>query len=71
MRILFVSPFPPSKDGIGKYTQLIATALRVAGDERPVKLVVPRVDPGHPDDVIGALSGAGRPDLAALRGQDS
>ena len=65
MRILFVSPYPPSKDGIGKYTQLIMTALQAAGHE--TRVVVPRVDPGHPDDVIGALSGAGRPDLAALR----
>ena len=65
MRILFVSPFPPSKDGIGKYTQLIVTALRAAGHE--TRVVVPRGNPCHPDDVIGALSGAGRPDLSALR----
>jgi glycosyltransferase involved in cell wall biosynthesis len=65
VRILFVSPFPPAKDGIGKYTQLFMTALRAAGHE--TRVVVPRAEPGHPDDVIGALSGAGRPDLAALR----
>ena len=65
MRILLVSPFPPSKDGIGKYTQLIVTALRAAGHE--TRVVVPRADPDHPADVIGALSGAGRPGLAALR----
>lgn len=65
MRILFVSPFPPSKDGIGKYTQLVMTALRAAGHE--TRVIVPRADPSHPDDMIGALSGPGRPDLAALR----
>lgn len=65
MRILFVSPFPPSKDGIGKYTQTIMTAVRAAGHE--TRVIVPRVHPGHSDDVIGALSAAGRLDLAALR----
>jgi glycosyltransferase involved in cell wall biosynthesis len=65
MRILFVSPFPPSKDGIGTYTKLIMTAIQAAGHE--TRVVVPRVNPDHPDDVIGALSGAGRPDLAGLR----
>ena len=65
MRILLVSPFPPSKDGIGKYTQLIVTALRATGHE--TRVVVPRADPGHPDDVICALSDAGRPGLSALR----
>jgi glycosyltransferase involved in cell wall biosynthesis len=65
VRILFVSPFPPSKDGIGKYTQTIMTAVRAAGHE--TRVIVPRVHPGHSDDVIGALSAAGRLDLAALR----
>lgn len=65
MRILFVSPFPPSKDGIGKYTQTIMTALRAAGHETGV--VVPRAHPGHTDEVIGALGAPGRLDLAALR----
>jgi glycosyltransferase involved in cell wall biosynthesis len=65
LRILFVSPFPPSKDGIGKYTQTIMTAVRAAGHE--TRVIVPRVHPGHSDDVTGALSAAGRMDLAALR----
>lgn len=65
MRVLFVSPFPPSKDGIGKYAQLMISALRAAGHE--TRVIVPLLHPGHPDDVIGALSGAGRPDLGALR----
>ena len=65
MRILFVSPFPPSKDGIGKYTQLIMTAVRAAGHE--ARVIVPRVHLGHSDDVIGALDAAGRVKFAALR----
>jgi glycosyltransferase involved in cell wall biosynthesis len=65
VKILFVSPFPPSKDGIGKYTQTFMTAVRAAGHE--ARVIVPRVHPGHPDDVIGVLSAAGRMDLAALR----
>jgi glycosyltransferase involved in cell wall biosynthesis len=65
MRILFVSPFPPSKDGIGTYTKLIMTAIQAAGHE--TRVVVPRVNPDHPDDVVGALSGAEGTDLAGLR----
>jgi glycosyltransferase involved in cell wall biosynthesis len=65
VRVLFVSPFPPSRDGIGKYTQIIMTAVRGAGHE--TRVIVPRVHPGHPGDVIGALSVARQSDLAALR----
>jgi glycosyltransferase involved in cell wall biosynthesis len=65
VRILFVSPFPPSKDGIGKYTQTIMTAVRAAGHE--TRVIVPRAHPGHSDDVIGTLNAAGRLDIAALR----
>jgi glycosyltransferase involved in cell wall biosynthesis len=65
VKILFISPFPPSKDGIGKYTQAIMTAVQAAGHE--TRVIVPRVHPGHSDDVIGGLSAGGRLDLAALR----
>lgn len=65
MKILFVSPFPPSKDGIGTYTELIMTAVQAAGHE--ARVIVPRVHPGHTDPVIGALARANRPSLEALR----
>ncbi len=39
MRVLFVSPYPPARDGIGTYTLALATALRTAGHETQV--VVP------------------------------
>jgi glycosyltransferase involved in cell wall biosynthesis len=64
MRILFVSPFPPARDGIGTYTQAMMVALRAAGHE--ARVVVPRAQAGQPDDVVGAL-GPRQPDLAALR----
>jgi glycosyltransferase involved in cell wall biosynthesis len=64
MRILFVSPFPPARDGIGTYTQAMIAALRAAGHE--ARVVVPRTQPGQPGDVLGAL-GPRRPELAALR----
>jgi glycosyltransferase involved in cell wall biosynthesis len=61
MRILFVSPFPPARDGIGTYTRALMTALRSAGHE--TRVVVPRAQDGSPGDVLGALGG-GFPDLA-------
>jgi glycosyltransferase involved in cell wall biosynthesis len=65
MRILFVSPFPPSRDGIGKYTHAIMSAARAAGHD--ARVIVPRAHPGYSDDVVGVLSSANRTDLAALR----
>jgi glycosyltransferase involved in cell wall biosynthesis len=58
VRILFVSPYPPAKDGIGTYTQAMINALRALGHQAAV--VVPRPQPGKSPDVIGALNG--RPD---------
>ena len=43
MRILFVSPFPPARDGIGTYTQAMIEALRATGHE--ARVVVPRAHP--------------------------
>lgn len=64
MRILFVSPFPPARDGIGSYTQSMMAALRARGHE--TRVVVPRAQPGQPGDVLGVLR-PGHPDLDAVR----
>lgn len=61
MRILFVSPFPPARDGIGTYTQALMAALRARGHE--TRVVVPRPQEGQSSDVLGTLGG-GHPDLA-------
>ena len=64
MRIIFVGPFPPARDGIGTYSQTMITALRTAGHEALV--VLPRAQRGQSKDVIGALSWRQR-DIAMLR----
>lgn len=74
MKVLFVSPFPPAKDGIGAYTRSLVTALRDAGAD--ARVVLPRPQQGAGQDVIGALTrrrsglerlseavGAWRPDI--------
>jgi glycosyltransferase involved in cell wall biosynthesis len=53
MRILYVSPYPPARDGIGTYTQVLAAAVRDLGHETAV--LTPRPQPGSPPEVIGAL----------------
>lgn len=52
MRVLFVSPFPPARDGIGTYTQALMSALDAQGHETAV--VVPRQQDG---DALGHLGG--------------
>jgi glycosyltransferase involved in cell wall biosynthesis len=52
MRVLYISPYPPARDGIGDYTQFLATAIRDRGCD--VRVVVPRADPGAPPEVLGA-----------------
>ena len=54
MKVLFVSPFPPAKDGIGAYTQSLVTALRDAGADARVVLPRPHTDAGP--HVVGSLS---------------
>jgi glycosyltransferase involved in cell wall biosynthesis len=39
MRVVFVSPFPPARDGIGTYTQAMMAALQARGHE--ARVVVP------------------------------
>lgn len=64
MRVVFVSPFPPARDGIGTYTQAMMAALRARGHE--ARVVVPRAREDDSREVIGAL-GAGSGQLASLR----
>jgi glycosyltransferase involved in cell wall biosynthesis len=59
VRILFVSPYPPAKDGIGVYTRVLAGELRAAGHE--IAVAVPRALAGAPPEVVGHLG-----DLPAL-----
>lgn len=63
MKILYVSPYPPAKDGIGTYTHLLGGAMRAAGHQVAVAAV--RSHPDAPPEVIGALGGYGAPE--ALR----
>ena len=64
MRVLYVSPFPPIRDGIGTYTKLILEALREQGLQ--ARVIVPREESlGGPDAL--ALLRPGRRELAALR----
>jgi glycosyltransferase involved in cell wall biosynthesis len=53
MRILFVGPYPPERDGIGDYTAALGRALLERGHE--VGVVAARGAPGAPPEVIGAL----------------
>ena len=64
MRILYVSPYPPARDGIGTYTHVLASAAISAGHQ--ARIVTPRAMPDAPAEVIGAL-GVRRADLLALR----
>ncbi|MCD0450132.1 glycosyltransferase [Actinocorallia sp. API 0066] len=59
MRVLFVSPYPPAKDGIGTYTRVVGGSLTAAGHTFAV--AVPRPLEGAPPEVIGHLG-----DLDAL-----
>lgn len=53
MRVLYVSPYPPTQDGIGNYTYTLASAIRNAGND--VAVVVPRRLSEAPPEVVGAL----------------
>ncbi|SPL94289.1 unnamed protein product [[Actinomadura] parvosata subsp. kistnae] len=68
MRILYVSPYPPARDGIGTYTHVLARAVREHGHE--VAVVAARSHPGAPEEVVGALDdgvGALRAAVARFR----
>jgi glycosyltransferase involved in cell wall biosynthesis len=57
MKILYVSPYPPMRDGIGDYTWMLANGVKSAGNE--IRVVVPYRGPGTPPDVIGSLTALG------------
>lgn len=54
MKILYVSPYPPARDGIGNYTRTLAAAAIMEGHD--VRVVVPRIIPHHLDEVVGVIS---------------
>lgn len=60
MRILLAGPYPPARDGIGTYTQVLGGALREAGHE--VAVVTVRAEHGAAPQVIGALGPWGATD---------
>ncbi|MGI8330059.1 glycosyltransferase [Actinomadura scrupuli] len=53
MRVLYVSPYPPARDGIGTYTHVLAGAVRARGHEIAVVAAHPHGD--APAEVIGAF----------------
>ncbi|UBU13770.1 glycosyltransferase [Nonomuraea gerenzanensis] len=59
MRILYVSPYPPARDGIGTYTHVLAQAVRERGHE--IAVVAARPHPDAPEEVVGALGGGRAP----------
>ncbi|MEV0828785.1 glycosyltransferase [Nonomuraea rubra] len=63
MRILYLSPYPPARDGIGTYTHVLAHAVRARGHE--IAVIAARPDPGAPEEVVGALGGGGEATLRA------
>jgi glycosyltransferase involved in cell wall biosynthesis len=63
LRILYLSPYPPARDGIGTYTAAFAGAMDARGHE--VRVVAARPDPDSPPEVIAALPLHNR-DRAAL-----
>jgi glycosyltransferase involved in cell wall biosynthesis len=78
MRIVYVSPYPPARDGIGDYTAAMVAAVRERGHEPSV--VAARPDAGAPGEVIGSVPrtrseraalveriAAGRPDVIHLQ----
>jgi glycosyltransferase involved in cell wall biosynthesis len=63
MKIIYVSPFPPARDGIGTYTRAFVDAMTDQGHE--ARVITPRAHPDSPQEVIGAI-GSGSGQLTAL-----
>jgi glycosyltransferase involved in cell wall biosynthesis len=57
MKILYISPYPPARDGIGSYTRDMARTARSAGHD--VGVIVPSLIPGSPAEVLGGLGWRG------------
>ena len=64
MKIIYVSPFPPARDGIGTYTRAFVNAMTDQGHE--ARVITPRAHPDSPPEVIGAI-GTGSGQLTGLR----
>jgi glycosyltransferase involved in cell wall biosynthesis len=64
MRILYVSPYPPARDGIGTYTEAIVGELQALGHD--TRVVVPRAEP-VPSPVTLEVLRPRRAHLTALR----
>jgi glycosyltransferase involved in cell wall biosynthesis len=54
MKILYVSPYLPARDGIGTYTHMLLVAMREQGHD--VRIVVPRASHDSPAEVIGSIA---------------
>lgn len=64
MRVLFITPYPPERDGIGTYSQMICEELARQGHHVGVLCARPTATPAP--EVIGSLPGPGRPVSAAV-----
>jgi glycosyltransferase involved in cell wall biosynthesis len=53
MKILYVSPYPPARDGIGSYTHAMAGLAQDAGHD--IGVIVPGLIRGSPAEVLGGL----------------
>lgn len=58
LKVLYLSPYPPEHDGIGNYTWTLASTMRNTGID--VGVVVPRLQPGSPPEVLGAIAAGAR-----------
>ncbi len=65
MRILYLGPYPPARDGIGVYTRVLAGAMRGLGHE--VAVLTDRHTPGAPEEVLGHLGDPGAARAAVTR----
>jgi len=64
MRVVYVSPYPPQRDGIGDYTAALAEATRGHGHD--VAVVAPEDIWSVPADVAAPFALGGAVDLAAV-----
>jgi len=56
MKVLYVSPFPPLRDGIGDYTYMLTSAIKAEGNE--VRVLMPYAVPDMGREVLGAFTSA-------------
>jgi glycosyltransferase involved in cell wall biosynthesis len=58
MRVVFIAPYPPARDGIGDYTSNLVRAL--VDQRHEVRVFVPRPLADAPPEVVGALGSSRR-----------